>query len=165
VYTINVFLPRANIFLLLAKIIVDNSHSGTIMGARERNALMSPEAYENALDRQYDDHVAEMEEMGFDKEAAEWYAYEDFNDTRIDNLQDYFFNEDVFQKSEALRLRDGIGQHSWAALDSVLTHGTDKEIADYMRSIRDVVTKKADLIKSRRIWRALNAPLPWEVRP
>jgi len=152
-------------FLLLAKIIVDNSHSGTIMGARERNAFMSPEAYENALDRQYDDHVAEMEEMGFDKEAAEWYAYEDFNDTRIDNLQDYFFNEDVFQKSEALRLRDGIGQHSWSALDSVLTHGTDKEIADYMRSIRDVVTKKADLIKSRRIWRALNAPLPWEVRP
>jgi hypothetical protein len=152
VYTINVFLPRANIFLLLAKIIVDNRQHGGTMGARGRNALMSPEAYENALDRQYDDHVAEMEEMGFGKEAQMWLDYEDLTATknRVNALQDYFFNEDIFLHSEAKRLRgDSESPASWALLDTKFRKGTDKEIAELMRSVFRAAMAKAGIDTSK----------------
>lgn len=116
----------------------------------------------------YDDHcdyidaanAAQMEEMGFDAEAAEWFAYEDNNNTEIDNLKSYLFDEDVFQKSEAMRLRDGDGKHSWTALHSVLKHGSDEEIVKYMRDI----LKFIPVWKQMAGWNLLCAPLPGEVQ-
>lgn len=138
--------------MLLAKIIVDNRQHGGTMGARGRNALMSPEAYENALDRQYDDHVAEMEEMGFGKEAQMWLDYEDLTATknRVNALQDYFFNEDIFLHSEAKRLRgDSESPASWALLDTKFRKGTDKEIAELMRSVFRAAMAKAGIDTSK----------------
>ncbi len=113
---------------------------------------MSPEAYENALDRQYDDHVAEMEEMGFDKEAQMWLDYEDLTATknRVNALQDYFFNEDIFLHSEAKRLRgDSESPASWALLDTKFRKGTDKEIAELMRSVFRAAMAKAAIDTSK----------------
>ena len=117
-------------------------------------------AYDDYCDLQDSINAAEMKEIGFDAEAAKWYAYEDNNDTEIDDLKSYLFDEDVFQKSEAMRLRDGDGKHSWAALHSVLKHGTDKEIADYMRG----VLKFVPTWKQMAGWNLLCAPLPGEVQ-
>jgi hypothetical protein len=123
-----------------------------LWGQEEGNTAMSPEAYENALDRQYDDHVAEMEEMGFDKEAQMWLDYEDLTATknRVDALQDYFFNEDIFLHSEAKRLRgDSESPASWALLDTKFRTGTDKEIAELMRSVFRAAMAKAGIDTSK----------------
>lgn len=96
---------------------------------------MSPEAYENALDRQYDDHVAEMEEMGFDAECAEWYEFEEDNDQMIEGLVSYLAEDSTIDICESIRLRDNSSLHSWAKMFRTIVNGTDKEIADYMRSI------------------------------
>jgi hypothetical protein len=123
-----------------------------LWGQEKGNTAMSPEAYENALDRQYDDHVAEMEEMGFDKEAQMWLDYEDLTATknRVNALQDYFFNEDIFLHSEAKRLRgDSESPASWALLDTKFRKGTDKEIAELMRSVFRAAMAKAAIDTSK----------------